>query len=101
MGTGDSDQLTLKVTGKRVKTESYRLQKVGYGYEIVGIEDVASLQKNQNEVYSYVKQNPLCSWSDIHNNLQHIAQGNLSRVLKGLQEKQLIERIDGLYSAIK
>ena len=101
MGTGDSDQLTLKVTGKRVKTESYRLQKIGYGYEIVGIEDVASLQKNQNEVYSYIKQNPLCSWSDIHNSLPHIAQGNLSRVLKGLQEKQLIERIDGLFSAIK
>ncbi len=101
MGKGDTDQLTLKVTGKRVKTESYRLQKVGYGYKIVDIEDVASLQKNQNEVYNYIKLNPRCAWTYIHNDLPHIAKGNLSNVLRRLQEKQLIERIDGLFSAIK
>ena len=101
MGTGDSDQLTLKVTGKRVKTEGYRLEKVGFVYDITGTEDVASLQKNQSEVYSCIKQNPLCSWSDIHNNLPHIAKGNLSQVLKGLQEKQVVERIDDQFSVIK
>jgi hypothetical protein len=101
MGMGDSDQLTLKVIGKRVKTEGYRLEKVGFVYDITGTEDVASLQKNQSEVYSCIKQNPLCSWSDIHNNLPHIAKGNLSRVLKGLQEKQVVERIDDQFSVIK
>jgi RecA-family ATPase len=101
MGTGDSDQLTLKVTGKRVKTESYRLQKVGYKYDILGIEAVVSVQEkdgDKSKILNYIKINDGCTWTDMNKALPELH--NIFRDCEKLKQDGLIEVIDRKYYSL-
>lgn len=96
-GTGDSDQITLKATGKRVRDESYRLAKKGYGYEILDIEAVASITEKDGDkakILYYVQNNIGCKYAQMEKDLK---LSNLWRDSEKLIDDGLIERVDREY----
>ena len=95
-----SSSLEVKnITGKDVADTEYRLDKKDYGWKISGLEVEASLGETQDRVHSFIKSNFGSSRKDIKNNI-NIDGSYLSKILKILIKKDIIQERDGCYYAV-
>ena len=95
----DGNGAVLNITGKDVLDQELRLDKEIYGWSIAGLEKLASLGPTQERVYTYVKENPCCRWTDITEALE-IHGGQVSEVLKKLKLKNLINEEVGEFTSL-
>ncbi|MFL2813431.1 MAG: AAA family ATPase [Candidatus Puniceispirillales bacterium] len=96
----DGNGATLSITGKDVADQEYRLDKKEFGWEVSGSESEASLGQTQDKVFTYIKSNPGSSWSNIKNDL-NLDGSYLSKTLKKLIEKSILEETEGYYYTFK
>ena len=89
----------LNITGKDVEEKEYRLSKQEFGWEIEGLESIASLGETQTEVYFHIKAYPNQTWTQIKNALE-IDGSQLSKTLEKLTFDNIIEKCDGEYNAL-
>lgn len=95
----DGNGATLYLTGKDVEENEYRLSKKEFGWEIEGLESIASLGETQTKVYLHIKTHPNQTWTQIKNALE-IDGGQLSKTLEKLTFDNIIEKCDGEYNAL-
>ena len=79
--------------------KEYRLRRQKVGWEIEGLESVASLGSTQAKIHSYVKTNPGSTWSDITNSLG-IDGAQVSRTIDILLRDNIIEKVGSGYNSL-
>ena len=92
--TSDGQGAVLYTTGKDIADVEYRLSKQTYGWDIEGLESIASLGETQAKVHKYIVFNKGCVRKDITKTLE-LDKSYLTRMLQKLIEKNLIKEVDG------
>ena len=87
----DGRGCVLNLAGKDVEENEYRLKKQKYGWEIAGLEALASLGDRQSQVYNFIKENPGVTQTELAQEL-NMDLGNLSRRIVKQVKQNLIER---------
>ena len=98
--TSDGKGAVLNIIGKDVEEKEYRLKKLHVGWEIVGLESEASLGDTQTKVFALIKSSPGLSRSQIRNELK-IDGSYLTKIIKKLLQKNLIEEVEDRFYPIK
>ena len=88
----------LHVTGKDVEQNEFYLAWNGAGYDFCEDAEVAGLGSVQLEVYELIKQYPRCSQGKLVNMIGK-DQGQISKILYALQDKDLIMKLEQGYVA--
>ena len=88
----------LHVTGKDVEQNEFYLAWNGAGYDFCEDAEVAGLGPVQLEVYELIKQYPRCSQGKLVNMIGK-DQGQISKILYALQDKDLIMKLEQGYVA--
>ena len=88
----------LHVTGKDVEQNEFYLAWNGAGYDFCEDAEVAGLGPVQLEVYELIKQYPRCSQGKLVNMIEK-DQGQISKILYALQDKDLIMKLEQGYVA--
>ena len=96
--TSDGQGAVLNTTGKDIADTEYRLSKQTYGWEIEGLESLASLGDTQAKVYKFIRFNKGCLRKEIINTFK-IDNSYLSRIIQKLIKENVIELIDGKHYA--
>ena len=87
--TSDGKGGVLNVIGKDVEQQEYRLSKKEYGWEMEGLESIASLGEKQTEVLKCIEENKGITPKELSEKLEMDA-GNLSRRITKLVSNNLI-----------
>ena len=94
----DGQGSVLSVTGKDVEENEYRLERQQYGWEIKGLETIASLGERQSDVYNFITENPGITQTQLSRELS-MDLGNLSRRITKQIQLNLIKKENlGLYA---
>ena len=88
----------LHVTGKDVEQNEFYLAWNGAGYDFCEDAEVAGLGSAQLEVYELIKQYPRCPQNKLVT-LTMKDQGQISKILYALQDKDLIMKLEQGYVA--
>jgi len=88
----------LHVNGKDVDQNEFYLAWNGAGFRFCEDAEVASLGPAQFEVLELIKKNPRVPQAKIVS-LTGKDQGQISKILNGLQERDLVSRIEQTYIA--
>ena len=88
----------LHVTGKDVDQNEFYLAWNGAGFNFCEDVEIASLGSAQLEVYELIKQHPRCPQNKLVS-LTMKDQGQISRILDGLFDKDLIMKLEQGYVA--
>ena len=88
----------LHVTGKDVEQNEFYLAWNSAGYDFFEDAEVAGLGSVQRDVYELIKQYPRCSQGKLVNMIGK-DQGQISKILYALQDKDLIMKLEQGYVA--
>ena len=88
----------LHVTGKDVEQNEFYLAWNGAGFNFCKDPEVAGLGSAQLEVYDLIKQYPRCPQNKLVNMIGK-DQGQISKILYALQDKDLIMKLEQGYVA--